>query len=73
MGARLGRRPAVAPGARPSGSCAWSPARAKPFFHQLVDLVGPERARQIREKTTSDTLSFSPAYDCQTPRPRPNR
>jgi hypothetical protein len=34
------------------------------FFRKLVDLVGPERARHIREQTTSDALRFAPAYDC---------
>jgi ferric-dicitrate binding protein FerR (iron transport regulator) len=40
------------------------------FFRQLVDLVGPERARQIRSKTTSDSLTFSPAYECGSRRPK---
>jgi hypothetical protein len=39
------------------------------FFRKLVDLVGPEQARQIRERTTSDTLAFSPAFDCKPQQP----
>ena len=34
------------------------------FFRKLVDLVGPDLARDIREQTTSDVLTFSPAYSC---------
>ncbi len=43
------------------------------FFQKVVDLVGPERARQIRDRTTSDILSFSPAFECGRPSPPAGR
>jgi ferric-dicitrate binding protein FerR (iron transport regulator) len=35
------------------------------FFRKLVDLLGLDLAREIREKTTSDILTFSPAFHCR--------
>jgi ferric-dicitrate binding protein FerR (iron transport regulator) len=40
------------------------------FFRKLVDLVGTDVAKQVREKTTSDVLTFSPAYSCARTTPR---
>jgi hypothetical protein len=37
------------------------------FFRKLVDVVGLDLARELREQTTSDILTFSPAYSCSKP------